>query len=405
MRCVIGLFIALLPPSGAFAPHNVTACDGHAYHPGPATARGRLLTDPNQGCQPWSRDWETTSTFISQAALEAGRQSVKLMYAAYLFEYSEKATVGIHAEAAQAKQTLIENGAVAYREVDEGEGPQGFFGPWYDDGSLTGTPQKIYVLGFAGSNDKKDWSYANAGSWCAKGIDLGRRGRMFGAAAGFVDFYVEVMDGKGGKPGLRQAIDAVADSFANTPVVVVGHSMGGALGALGATEMALRYNAAVLLRTAGAPRVFQKWGEKYGNSARDVQQGWNDDGSWSGPPGSHPEVFLWTGPDQHSSDRYSDHPRDYGLRVPPNGYVRTQRWVNYNDNVPSVPPCNTGWFHVGDGGYLLLDPVGWLSLYGWAQHQDYTPYAGGLPYANHPLGKYWDRLSTAKRNCATYNRC
>ena len=80
----------------------------------------------------------------------------------------------------------------------------------------------------------------------------------------------------------------------------------------------------------------------------------------------------------------------------------TQRWVNYNDNVPSVPPCNTGWFH---GGYLLLDPVGWLSLYGWAQHQDYTPYAGGLPYANHPLGKYWDRLSTAKRNCATYNRC
>lgn len=235
MRFVIGLFIALLPPSGAFAPHNVTACDGHAYHPGPATARGRLLTDPNQGCQPWSRDWETTSTFISQAALEAGRQSVKLMYAAYLFEYSEKATVGIHAEAAQAKQTLIENGAVAYREVDEGEGPQGFFGPWYDDGSLTGTPQKIYVLGFAGSNDKKDWSYANAGSWCAKGIDLGRPGRMFGAAAGFVDFYEEVMDGKGGKPGLRQAIDAVADSFANTPVVVVGHSMGGALGALGAT--------------------------------------------------------------------------------------------------------------------------------------------------------------------------
>ena len=113
---------------------------------------------------------------------------------------------------------------------------------------------------------------------------------------------------------IPEAIDAVADSFANTPVVVVGHSMGGALGALGAMEMALRYNAAVLLRTAGAPRVFL---------ARDVQQGWNDDGSWSGPPGNHPEVFLWTGPDQHSSARYSDHPRDYGLRVPPNGYVRT----------------------------------------------------------------------------------
>lgn len=314
-------------------------------------------------CKPSSRPFENDEPHIAKDAISAGMEDVLLMNIAYGLAGDDSVFSGDDLLSMNTRRVHDSLTSVTKSRAKPGPGAFGFAAKL--DGQL--------VISMAGTKDTAD-AWADLKSIMAVEIDLG--GKNYSAGDGFVSFYEEI----------RKGLQHVFEDELKTPgtlVTVVGHSLGGAIANLAAVDLANRYQARIRLVTAGSPRVFGYWSKGAGtleNSAKSVQT----------------ELIV---------DGVSTKSAQIGFcQEPPStaGKICTQRWVNNVDGVPTMPGCGAGYFHIGNGGFLINQlncySPGQNALTGTPQHQDYTPYTLALnhPFANHGIAPYYERMNYAK---------
>jgi len=295
------------------------------------------------GCTTFTRE-SMKYNLLPRAAVEAGMEAVQLMAMAYEYKtpgYNSEETWGDAYPPKALEGRLTE---LVFHGQGE-EGSAGFVGLL--DGN---TP----VLGFAGSSD---WTNAYHDAISALGIDVYLGEQKYTLAKGFAFEYEEAM------ATLESAVAALINKH-DKKLLIVGHSLGGSMAAIAAVALANKYEAKVMLRTAGAPRAFA-WAPH--DSAEDVQQ----------------SLILDSA--------------DAGVTPPASKGIVTQRWVNRDDVVPTVPLCKGGFMHIGNGGFYLDKTIfgNWnkQSSYG-PQHQDFTPWQGpdSMTFRPHFMFNYYSEM-------------
>ena len=294
-------------------------------------------------CLAWNRPGYSW-TRITQRAIDAGLEAVALSDLAYALEGAQSSWT--------AEVTAIHN-RMTHITPAQHEGAFGYFG------ILDGTTP---VIGFAGT-DPSSWDDVRADvesgvsetvTWSGSGqaeisYTIGQGfNRQFQSIIGTIESAVNQRGG--------------LDQYQHR-LLVVGHSLGGALANIAAVYFADRHSARVMLRTFGAPRVFS-WA-----TTADIQA------------------------------RLTRTNTDDSVAPPPTAGLCTQRWVNYGDPVPSLPPCETalgtGYHHMGNGAFSLYQSWGGSPRAYGPQHMDYTPYQSGA-VARHITTSYMNRMVAAR---------
>ena len=305
------------------------------------------ITLQQDSCASWNRDGVNWN-LAPKMAVEAGLEGILLQAMAYERKAGQNG-VQRNDWPSDAYPPDLMNGRLT-EIVDSAVAPKdGAFG---FSALLDGeTP----ILAFAGSTDMTNWK-DNFKSVASADADLG--GKMYKVGKGFYDEYKEVM------ATLEGPIKALMDAH-DGKLLIVGHSLGGAIANIAAVDMANKFSAKVALRTAGSPRVFA-WRPE--DSAERVQT-----------------ELLRMGSDAEK----------FGAVFPTAKGIVIQRLTNYADIVPTVPYCSGGYMHTGPGGwYIRANLLGYHPKAYALQHQDFTPYqdATTATAAAHGLGKYYERL-------------
>ena len=317
------------------------------------------------GCYFFNRAW-TKYDLISKNAIETGMESIGLSVMAYEYKgYLNDATEKPkwpegHYPPDNFPQRLTNIKKSA--DIPDGGKLTGGFG--FSALLDNNTP----VLSFAGTVDSEN-TWHDMQSAFSTSADLGGE-HPYLVGQGIYKEYREIM------ATLDEHVKEMLHQHDNK-LLIVGHSLGGALANVAAVEMANKYGARVMLRTAGSMRAFA-W--RPDDSAEDIQQNLID----------------------HDNN-------DVGVTAPStNGKIVTQRWTNYNDIVPALPLCSGGYMHIGNGGLYIDSSIthNWnkMSAFG-PQHQDFTPYQNALTewsfkdvLPNHLTHNYYIRLMHARDN-------
>ena len=310
------------------------------------------ISAQDDSCNSFFRDG-TNENKVSKLAIEKGMEAVQLMELAYDYKWTPGDESNDLKEKWGSDWPLV-----AFKDiltnVTYSKTPGHAKGSFGFSALLRGS---LPVLAIAGTSDSET-VYHDAKAIASEHRHLG--GKQYLVAKGFGDEYQEVMS------VLKEPLNALLKAY-KKQVLVVGHSLGGAVATLAAVALA-NEGAMVMLRTAGAPRVFT-WRPE--DSAEDVEKSFFD-----------------------AKDM------NYGVDAPKQAGIVQQRWVNYGDPVPSVPLCTGGYLHVGNMAIYIYES-GFLSkkMNCWGpQHQDFTPYHTA-DFGYHGLISYYDRMKTAK---ATY---
>jgi len=204
--------------------------------------------------------------------------------------------------------------------------------------ATTGTidGQKAVILGFPGTESKEDWmrDFESLGTKDWNGLKTG---------AGFIQRYKEHMQAE----DFRQKVDALIQKENPAAIFCIGHSLGGALATLCATDFVTSATGKkVVAITFGQPRVFKA------DDAVKVNQNFK-----LGNPGG-------------------------------NEFIRI---VNFGDMIPSTPQSTLGFEHVGRPFYLNKPVAGDFTLQ--EKHQDFSaPNAAVFTADKHMMGKYESRI-------------
>jgi len=202
--------------------------------------------------------------------------------------------------------------------------------------ATTGTidGQKVVILGFPGTESMDDWKrdFQSLTTEPWKGFQTGK---------GFVKRYNEHMQAE----DFRKKVDALIQKENPAAIWCVGHSLGGALATLCATDFVTSGKKVVAI-TFGQPRVFKA------DDAVKVNQNFKL-GNAKG-----------------------------------NEFIRI---VNFGDMIPSTPQSTLGYEHVGRPYYLNKPVAGEFTLQ--EKHQDFTaPNAAVFTAMNHMMGSYEKRI-------------
>eukprot|EP00931_Biecheleriopsis_adriatica_P095005 TRINITY_DN68629_c0_g1_i1.p1 TRINITY_DN68629_c0_g1~~TRINITY_DN68629_c0_g1_i1.p1 ORF type:complete len:390 (+),score=73.31 TRINITY_DN68629_c0_g1_i1:82-1251(+) len=380
MKCVVPVFSALVLVD---AIQNETCA--HAEIDGASFLQkmdklakdDRVNANYDVSCRPSQRPKQNSEPLLPPDVIEAGQKCILLMDVAYFLEHGP-AIFAIDKERKLVEQFTEELTDITKAKVVD----TGAFG-------MTAKWKGMFVVSMAGTNireygDRK----ADLKSVDARNIDLG--GKLYSVGNGFADHY----------EGIRKILGPVFEKelkSPGTPVLVVGHSLGGAIANLAAVDLAIKYKARVRLVTAGSPRVFDSFGKGDDRTLKDSAKAVQED-------------LIVDGVGKESAAN------GYCVEPPPDaGKICTQRWVNYADPVPNSPPCSIGYFHVGNGALLINQPIclhrlGVKALTAVPQHQDYTSYTDYTSVRflsekfNHNLIRYYDRMLWAMEGKADDGR-
>lgn len=360
MKCVVPVF-SVLVLAGAI--QNETCA--HAEIDGASLLQktGKLAKDDrvnansDVSCRPDQRPTENSEPLLPPDVIEAGQKCILLMDVAYLLEGGREVVTD------PEELKLVEKFKEELTDITEAKvGDKGAFG-------MTAKWKGMFVVSMGGTSDGPD-IWADLKSVDARNIDLG--GKLYEVGNGFADQYEKIREILG--PVFEKELKSPG-----TPVIVVGHSLGGAIANLAAVDLAVRYKARVRLVTAGSPRVFDSWDKGDDRTLKDSAKAVQED-------------LIVDGVGKESAAN------GYCVEPPPDaGKICTQRWVNYADAVPQLPPCSEGYFHVGNGALLINEPtcygMGSKAMTAVPQHQDYTAYNKVVnAYSNHGLKHYYDRM-------------
>jgi len=358
MKCVVPVF-SVLVLAGAI--QNETCAHAEIDGASLLQKKDKLAKDDRANanydvsCRPSQRPEENSEPLLPPDVIEAGQKCILLMDVAYFLE-------GDKFDDPQELK-LVEKFKEELTDITEARvGDKGAFG-------MTAKWKGMFVVSMAGTNDGPD-AWADVKSANAVNMDLG--GKLYSVGNGFADHYEKIRKILG--PVFEKELKSPG-----TPVIVVGHSLGGAIANLAAVDLAIKYKARVRLVTAGSPRVFDSWDKGDDRTLKDSAKAVQED-------------LIVDGVGKESAGN------GYCVEPPPDaGKICTQRWVNHGDAVPQVPPCSTGYFHVGNGALHINQPncysLGVNAMTAVPQHQDYTAYNEVVnAYSNHGLKHYYDRM-------------
>ena len=174
--------------------------------------------------------------------------------------------------------------------------------------------------------------------------------------------------------GLSAAIQTAMTASTDKRIVVVGHSLGGALATIAAVDLVESYGAKVMLHTCGSPRTFKR------QSANRVQNLFAaNPGTATWPTAAGITTNRWVNynapcarsdmsgltsreaPPQPSTPPLTPTPPSAAslLHGPPNTSHIRHTAAARQDPVPSVPPSSLGWLHVGNGAYIRTPARCW----------------------------------------------
>jgi len=271
---------------------------------------------------------------IDVAALTRARQGWPLTQLAYSWREANPDAKAVAAEAQRvaAAQKVIQN-FPAKPVIVHSAAVHKDKRCYATTGTIDG--KKAVILGFPGTD------FTSKGDIMADLTSLGTKDwKGFKTGAGFIKRYNEHMQ----EENFRQKVDALIKKENPAAIFCVGHSLGGALATLCATDFVTSGKKVVAI-TFGQPRVFKA------DDAVKVNQNFK-----LGNAGG-------------------------------NEFIRI---VNFGDFIPSTPQSTLGFEHVGRPFYLNKSLKGKWQLQ--EKHQDFTAVSVSPIPESHRMGRYEERI-------------